>query len=311
MACVPAPGYQSAYNPPIPYTTIIAGGLRQAMAVFIQATLPSDHKRFTVNFSTAEGEDSDIALHMNARYDNRDRVVFNSRQSGQWKEEEMKKDMPFKAGKVFSMLFEITRNNYLVAANGNRFFEFAHRFPLDQVRWVSVSGDIIVQHLAILGCGPGVKGGLVLSALQTELIPVMGPPAVLPTVPFRANINGGMVPHRSVIVKGIPNGKSFVVNLKSGMTNDIAFHFNPRLNKGTLVRNSFVNGSWGQEETKVAKNPIKEGDYFELSIRAGQKAFKIFLNGSHQFDFEYRMFNLAQVDTLEAEGNVQLFYALI
>lgn len=280
------------------------------MAVFIQATLPKDYKRFTVNFSTAEGEEADIAFHMNARYDGRDRVIFNSRQSGQWQDEELKKDMPFKAGKVFSMVFEITQNNYLVAANGDRFFEFGHRIPLDQVRWVSVSGDIIVQHLAILGSGPGVKGSCVMSSLQAELIPVMGPPAVLPTVPFRANINGGMIPKRSVVLKGIPTGKSFFVNLKSGMTNDIAFHFNPRLNKGTLVRNSFLNGTWGQEDTNVTKNPVKQGDYFELSIRSGQKAFKIFMNGSHLFDFDYRMYNLAQVDTLEVEGDVKLYYVL-
>ncbi|CAI9553080.1 unnamed protein product [Staurois parvus] len=202
----------------------------------------------------------------------------------------MKKDMPFKAGKVFSIMFEITPNNYLIAANGDRFYEFGHRIPVDQVRWLSVSGDIIVQHLAILGCGTGVKGSLVMSPMQAELIPMMGPPALLPTVPFKANINGGMIPKRSVVVKGIPVGKSFSINLKNGSSSDIALHINPRLSKNALIRNSFVNGTWGQEETQVTKNPVKQGDYFELSIRSGQKSFKIFMNGSPLCDYGYRVF---------------------
>ncbi|KAM5146207.1 galectin-4-like [Mantella aurantiaca] len=308
MAFVPAPGYQPAFNPPIPYTTMIAGGLRVGMGVSIQATLPRDYNRFTINLTTCEGDDSDIALHMQARYDGRDRCIFNSRTNGQWQEEEMKKDMPFKSGKVFVILFEVTRNNYLISANGERFYEFGHRIPLEQVRWLSLSGDIVVQHLSILGSGAGVKGSLVMSPMQSDLIPMMGPPCLLPTVPFKAFLNGGMVPKRSVVVKGIPTGKNFIINLKCGYNNEIAFHFNPRLNKGTLVRNSFFNGTWGQEETEIAKNPIKQGDNFEVSIRSEEKKMKIFINGSHSFDFAHRIYNLAQVDTVEVEGDVKLFY---
>ncbi|XP_018432403.1 PREDICTED: galectin-4-like [Nanorana parkeri] len=295
MAYVPAPGYQSAFNPPIPYTTMIAGGLRPCMGVFIQATLPHDYKRFSVNFTTLEGDDSDIAFHVSARYDGRDRCVFNSRQSGQWQEEEIKKDMPFKAGKVFTMMFEITRNNYLLAANGERFYEYGHRIPLEQVRWLSVSGDIIVQHLAIIGAGTGTKG---VSNIDGHC-----------TLPFKGFINGGMIPKRSVVVKGIATGKNFVINLKAAFSNEIAFHLNPRFNKGTLVRNSFINGTWGQEDKQIAKNPLKQGDNFEISIRATEKKFEVFINGSHSFDFDYRMFNLAQVDTLEVDGEVKVFYA--
>lgn len=279
------------------------------MGVFIQATLPRDYNRFSVNFTTLEGDDSDIAFHISARYDGRDRCVFNSRQGGQWQEEEIKKDMPFKSGKVFTMMFEITRNNYLLAANGERFYEYAHRIPLEQVRWLTVSGDIMVQHLAIIGAGTGTKGSLLMSPMQAELIPIMGPPAILPTNPFKGFINGGMIPKRSVVVKGVPTGKNFVINLKAAFSNEIALHLNPRLNKGTLVRNSFINGTWGQEDKEIAKNPIKQGDNFEISIRSAQKTFKVFINGSLSFNFDHRMFNLAQVDTLEVDGDVKVLYA--
>lgn len=308
MSFVPAPGYQSAFNTPIPYTTMIAGGQRPGMCFFIQATLPRDYNRFAVNFKTAEGEDSDVPFHMNARYDGRDRVVFNSRVNGQWQEEEMKRDMPFKSGKVFTIIFEITPNNYLVAANGERFYEFGHRIPLEQVRWLSVTGDIVVQHLAILGNGTGTKGNLLMSPMQAELIPMMGPPAILPPVPYKVFLNGGMVPKRTVVVQGIPRGKGFSINLKVGFSNEIAFHLNSRLSKSILVRNSYINGTWGQEETAISKNPFKQGDNFEVSIRCSQKKFKIFINGSHAFDYDHRMHNLQQVDTLEVEGEVKVAY---
>ncbi|XP_063793998.1 galectin-6-like [Pseudophryne corroboree] len=313
MALVPAPGYQPEYNPPIPYTTLIAGGLRQGMAVCIQALTNSKSNRFTVNFATGDDEGSDIALHMNARYDGRDRVVFNSRQGGTWGDEELKKEMPFKVGKPFVILFEITRNNYLVSASGERFYEFAHRIPLENVLWLQVTGDVEVQSLNILGCGPGVKGTLVLSALQTQLLPMMGPAALNPTVPFKAAIRGGMVPRRSAVIKGLvkSNAKSFAINFKVGYSNEIAFHLNPRLNKSTVVRNSFVNGVWGEEEKDLAKNPFKHGEFFEISVRAGEKHFKVFINGCHSFNYANRMPNLQQVDCLEVEGDVKLIFVFI
>nr|DBA20679.1 TPA: hypothetical protein GDO54_017437 [Pyxicephalus adspersus] len=220
----------------------------------------------------------------------------------------MKREMPFKSGKVFVILFEITRNNYLVSANMERFYEFGHRIPMEHVNWLSVTGDIVVQTMSILGCGAGVKGNLVMSAMQANLIPMMGPPAILPTVPFKAFISGGMIPKRTLVVKGMPTGKNFVINLKCGYNNDIAFHLNPRLNKGTLVRNASLNGTWGQEETQIAKNPFKQGDNYEVSIRSAEKNFKVFINGSHSFDFDHRTFNLAQVDTVEVEGDTKLYY---
>ncbi|XP_068106696.1 galectin-4-like [Hyperolius riggenbachi] len=308
MAYVPAPGYQSAFNPPIPFTTMIAGGLRVGMGVSIQATLPKNYNRFAVNFTTAEGEESDCALHMNARYDGRDRVVFNTRRCGKWDEEEMKKDMPFKAGKPFIIQFEITRNNFLISSTGERFYEFGHRIPIEHVMWMSVTGDILVQELSILGCGQGVKGGLQLTAAQTGLLPMYGPPSLNPPVPYKSFINGGFIPKRTLVVKGVPTGKSFHINLKVGMNNDIPLHFNPRLNKGTLIRNSFLNGTWGEEETQVARNPFKQGEFFDVSIRCADKQYKVFINGSHALDFSHRMFSLAQVDTVEVEGDVKVFY---
>eukprot|EP00079_Xenopus_tropicalis_P029591 XP_012825110.1 PREDICTED: galectin-4-like isoform X2 [Xenopus tropicalis] len=304
MAYVPAPGYQPAYNPPIPYTSAIAGGLRPGMAVVIQAVPPSSCNRFAINFSTGQYDGSDVAFHINPRYDGRDRVVFNSLQGGTWEKEEMKREMPFKLGKVFLLIFEITPNNYQVTVNGSPFYEFAHRIPLERVSWIQVTGEITVQALCIIGNGPASGAG------GTKGAPMLGPPNLHPITPFKANIRGGMIPKRTVVIKGIvnSNAKTFQISFKVGYTNDIALHINPRLNKNTLVRNSFINGTWGEEEKDVVKNPFHQGEYFDISVRSGEKQFKVYVNGYHCFNYVHRLTNLQQIDTMEIDGDLKLCF---
>ncbi|KAM3910582.1 galectin-4-like [Leptodactylus fuscus] len=313
MAYVAPPGYQSAFNPPIPYCTVIAGGLRVGMVVCVQATLPSNYNRFAINFTTGQEDTSDTAFHMNVRYDGRDRCVFNTKEGGVWGAEEMKRDVPFKSGKIFMIMYEVTCNNYQVFANGAPYYEYGHRIPLAQVNTLQVAGDICVQHLSIVSNGPPVKGGLILSVAQSNLLPVFAPHNVNGTVPFTSPISGGMIPRRSVIMKGMvkSRAKSFTINFKVGFTNDVALHLNARLSKKTVVRNSFINGTWGEEETALAKNPFKEGEYFEISVRSGEKHFEVFVNGSHCFNFAHRLFNLQQVDKLEVDGDVNIMFVVI
>ncbi|KAM9323938.1 galectin-4 [Gastrophryne carolinensis] len=311
MAFVPAPGCQTVFNPPIPFTTTIAGGLRPSMGVTILATLEKSHNRFTVNLMTGETEASDIAMQMCARYDGADRVIFNTKRNGAWEKEEVKKQMPFKSGKQFIILFELTSNNYLVFVNGERFYEYEHRVSTDQVKWINVSGDIVVHALDILGVGPGTKGNMALIPAQVNLPPMMGPCYFNPTVPFKAQINGGFGPKRTVVICGVPTGKNFSINLKNGFSTDIPFHMNPRLNKGTLVRNSCIGNQWGKEELEVPKNPFKQGDYFSVSIRSGGTKYKVFINGSFSFEYESRMGSLNQVDTIEVGGTIMLAYVFL
>ncbi|XP_069800156.1 galectin-7 [Dendropsophus ebraccatus] len=157
MPYFPAIDYQADYNPPVPYTTKIPGGLRVGMVVCVQAKLPSNYNRWAINFATGQEESSDVAFHLNARYDGPECVVFNSKEDEVWGEEEMKEDVPFKSGKVFVVMFEITENIYQVFVNGAPFYEFGHRIPLESVQWLQVVGDITIQELSILGNGQDVK----------------------------------------------------------------------------------------------------------------------------------------------------------
>lgn len=48
-------------------------------------------------------------------------------------------------------------------------------------------------------------------------------------------------------------------------TRDIAFHLNPRVQEGIIVRNSKLGGDWGAEERELSYNPFREGEFFDVS----------------------------------------------
>lgn len=56
------------------------------------------------------------------------------------------------------------------------------------------------------------------------------------------------------------------INFKVSRSRDIAFHMNPRVRDGIVVRNSMIGGNWGQEDREASLNPFMEGQYFDVSI---------------------------------------------
>lgn len=315
MAFVPAPGYHPAYDPPVPYVTAITGGLRPGMQIYFRASLAKSCTRFIINLAAGQYEGSDIAFHFNPRYDGLDRTIFNSFQNNEWCEEEKKKGTPFKSGKQFELVYQITQNNYQVSVDGKPYHEFPQRIPLERVCWLQVKGDIVLHAVCIIGLAQGSassKGGFggLASAPGGILPPMKEPVWSNPTVPFSATLPGGMIPKRTVVIKGfVPSSaKSFQVNFKVSSTNDIGLHINLRFNKSTLIRNSFLNGVWGEEETTTGELPFKKGEHFDLSVRSGDQRFKVFVNGHHAFNFDLRYKNVQQIDTLEILGDIVLAY---
>lgn len=55
------------------------------------------------------------------------------------------------------------------------------------------------------------------------------------------------------------------INFLVSRSRDIAFHMNPRVREGIVVRNSMIGGNWGQEEREMSMNPFMEGQYFDVS----------------------------------------------
>uniref|UniRef100_H3BH55 Galectin n=1 Tax=Latimeria chalumnae TaxID=7897 RepID=H3BH55_LATCH len=326
MAFVPPPGYQPIYNPSIPYSGPIFGGVRPGMSIYVQGYIPQDTNRwFNINFACGQEEGSDIAFHFNPRFDGWDKVVFNSFQNNEWGDEEHKRDMPFSLDQNFELVFIVTPDYYQVNVNGQSYYQFNHRIPLERVEALQVAGNVMIQSINISGSrmAPGYEEALPVPSFPSGNLPwtppsfnvllqTMGGPAIYS--PQREELlcieKGVTLASRFLLVNGYvyTHTHTFHINLKASCNNDIALHINPRVSEGIVVRNSFLNGTWGEEERDLETNPFQPGQYFDLSVRCGNYRFKVFINGQPLFVYNHRLRPFEQVDTVEIEGDVAVSY---
>ncbi|XP_030826248.1 galectin-4 [Camarhynchus parvulus] len=317
MAFVPPPGYQPSYNPPLPYVAPVPGGLRPGMAVYVQGVVTPQPDWFRVNLATGPQEEADVALHVNARF-GAGVSVLNSRRGGHWGDEQRRDLHPLCPGGPFEMVISVTPEGYRVLVNGTFYEEFPHRLPPEQVTAVNVDGDLELHSASVLGGGgafpPRVPDAPQVTPIYPDCnLPVMQqPPTLHPPVPFIATIPGGLIPKKTIIIKGfVPHhANRFHINLRAGPGGDVVLHLNPRMDEGdAVVRNSFLGGGWGHEERDIGCcSPFQRGRYFDLSIRCGNHRFKVFVEGQPLFDFHHRVPAGPHVDVLEIEGDVVLSY---
>ncbi|EFN82261.1 galectin-9 isoform X1 [Harpegnathos saltator] len=117
-------------------------------------------------------------------------------------------------------------------------------------------------------------------------------------------------PTSAVIITGyIPeNASRFSVNLTCKTPGNIALHFNPRLDRGYIVRNTKVRGSWDDEETCSPASPsgciFRRNAYAHITIFCTNNAFQIGVNGEHFCAFSYRM-PLEEITALEVNGTIE------
>ncbi|XP_049643437.1 galectin-4-like [Suncus etruscus] len=314
MTFVPAPSYLPNYNPALPFNKTIPGGLKVGMAIYIEGVPKKDTKRFLVNFALGPEPEADITFHINPHFDSEDKVAFNSQQSGQWGKEQMKNSFPFKEGERFELLVMVMQEHYKVTVNGNPFYEFLHRMPFQDVTHLHVHGDLVVQSINFINCSSGPGQGAVKSNLISDIqFYTEGSPVYNPPVPFVVNLQGGLTPNRTFVIKGFItlSADRFAINFRLGATGDIALHISPHIQEGVVVRNSFLNGKWGAEEKDTSFNPFGPGKSFDLYIRTSSTGYQVFGNGQYMFDFQHRISSLNTINLLEITGDVLLSYVQV
>ncbi|XP_066511770.1 galectin-4-like [Hoplias malabaricus] len=86
-------------------------------------------------------------------------------------------------------------------------------------------------------------------------------------IPYVGKIPGDLKPGMAFYFQGVvhPDASRFNIHLKSGQNedDDIAFHFNPRMNSSSTVFNSRRNGQWENEET-FNWCPTPKGSAFDI-----------------------------------------------
>ncbi|XP_051900193.1 galectin-4-like isoform X6 [Pristis pectinata] len=300
---------QPVYNPIIPFTGSILGGLQDGKLVIIQGQVPGHAKRFGVDFmcGCCEKPRSDVAFHFNVRYDE-STVVCNTLERERWGTEERKPHIPINAGSYFELIVKTQSYCFQVSVNGQHFLEYNHRLPLVRVDTLKISGDVHVN--AITFKNPNVPPAYPPPAYTpSQAFASTSTPVTVsnPVVPYQAYI-GSILPQQLIKVIGTVKVKShrFTVNLIASYSDNIALHINQRFDENAVVRNSRINLNWGTEERGLPFLPFIPGQTFEMQIHIQPTCYKVLVNGRHLFNFNHRVQPLNQIDKLEVTGDVTL-----
>lgn len=279
-------------DPVIPYTGPIPGGLHPGEIIIIQGTVPPEADRFQVDLSSgcSTKPRSDVALHFSPRFSDSPCVVCNSLLQEEWGKEETLHQLPYKRGAPFETIILVHKNGFKVAVNGTHLLEYKHRMPVTRVDTFSVSGNVRVHAI----------GYIPNSAIYSESGDL--------GLPYKGSILKGLSPGQHITIKGQVSAypHSFTINLCNSKNENVALHLNPRMKSGVFIRNSYLDGSWGQEERELPFFPFSPGEYFEILLLCQPHQFKLAVNGSHLLEFRHRAQDLSSIDQLEIMGDLEL-----
>ncbi|XP_026463477.1 galectin-4-like isoform X3 [Ctenocephalides felis] len=292
--------------------------LKTGSIIEVRGYLPEDSERFAINLCSGEAGE-DIAFHFNPRL-SQNYVARNSRRTGEWGQEESASALPFtiRRGAEFVITIFVAKDDYLVAVNGEHFCGFAFRAPLKITKLVRVTGDvrdIRVQQRSsdyypevlpdILDVQSQCENENELQTSNKENLPV----------PYLASIPTEFLAGKQLQIRGrlkiLPH--SFFINIQSTAYiyphPQILLHINPRFGEvggvHTIIRNSWLNGSWGVEERSPVKN-FCPGKYFEMGIKADLGFYTITVNGIIVAEFRSRV-SCTLAKYLYIQGDVEIY----
>ncbi|XP_053533823.1 uncharacterized protein LOC108264058 isoform X2 [Ictalurus punctatus] len=314
MLPIPSEVSHQVIHPILPHVGTIGDRLKPEMAVFFQGALPAHPKEFEINFQTGQSDSDDIAFHFNPRIGKH--VYLNSFRNGSWEKEECVSDELFTKGAGFYMFVVISSEGYEVYVNGLQHCMFNHRVPLKNISTISIYGDVTISIygfidnwsksfnftdlLKITGMGSSFS----------SLLPILSEvshPVILPALPYVGTIRGGIRSDTAVFFQGtLPaHAKMFAINFQTGQSDsdDIAFHFNPRIGKHVYL-NSFRNASWEKEETAPDKLFTK-GAAFNMFVVISSEGYEVYVNGVQLCIFKHRI-PLESISTLAIFGDISV-----
>lgn len=245
----------------------IPQGMEKNDLVVVKGFFFAEGERFQVNLIKGNSLDDDIALHFNPRRD-QEVVVVNSREGGDWEEEERHPLPPAMTKMVpFEVQILAKQDKFKIYANDKKVCKFRARDDIEDIRSINVSGDAYVYEVKLL------------RRLDE---------------PFLDTVPGKLEPGNWIQVVGAPDDDAdrFSVNLQCGPDHEhdpIALHFNPRFPEGVVVRNSRDGDGWGSEERDQPYFPFEQEDRFELMFVMLHHGIRVFVNHRHFTDFGFRM----------------------
>ncbi|XP_067224608.1 galectin-9-like isoform X1 [Chanodichthys erythropterus] len=275
------------FNPSVPFTTPIQGGLKDGMIITVCGRVLPDANRFDVDFLYG----SDHVLHFNPRYDGGSGlVVHNTLQKGIWGSEENKSQTPFPRGQTFALQIFVTQGSYKISTNGKPFSEFEHRMPFSWADTFRIVGKVELSLVAFQRVAPPH------AACSGSFM-----------VPYKSVIPGGLQPGKVIIIHGVisPQANRVVISLRH--KHGIAFAYSPRFDENVVVRNTYQDGQWGAEERSELL-PYKRGALMQVTIFCSHHQYEVFVNGEKTHTYKHRYTKLEEIDVLDIRGDMQLTF---
>ncbi|XP_041772311.1 galectin-7-like [Anopheles merus] len=117
-------------------------------------------------------------------------------------------------------------------------------------------------------------------------------PIFNPEMPCLGAILGGLQPGKKIIVQGTLTADRFNINLQYGPEvdprDDTALHLSIRPGDRRIVRNTYVDQCW-QDEERSGGCPISVGEPFTLEISVKDTHYSIRFNDEKYCTFSHRM----------------------
>ncbi|XP_066506840.1 galectin-9-like isoform X2 [Hoplias malabaricus] len=139
------PPYSPPPTYPMPYKTIMQGGLYSGRTIIVQGFVNHDADRFCINLRYNSG----VAFHFNPRF-NENVVVRNSLLQDSWGPEERTGGMPFYRGQPFMVSIICDTQCFRIMISGAQMFTYNHRyFLLQQIDILEVEGNVSLSCVSV------------------------------------------------------------------------------------------------------------------------------------------------------------------
>ncbi|XP_025753878.1 galectin-4 isoform X22 [Oreochromis niloticus] len=143
---LPGMSGQPVYNPPVPYSSIIQGGMFPKRTIVIRGMVPYGAHKLSIKFLVSRSRD--VAFHIHPRF--REGIVLrNSMIGGNWGQEEREMSMnPFMEGQYFDMSIRCGNQRFKVFVNGQHLFDFFHRWQsFNEIDMLEIEGDVQISYI--------------------------------------------------------------------------------------------------------------------------------------------------------------------
>lgn len=246
----------------------------QSLVVKGQAT----NETFVINLATSPSieECKEVILHASFRVKEKV-VVVNTLRDGTWGKEERHK-LAIDKGAQFNIRIRSHQDKFEIFVNSKSIGSFEYRLPLAAVTHVQILGDLVLNAV-------GWEGNYYC-------------------VPYQMKIPNHFSRQSKLFLTLVPQDDERIdINFLVG-DEDIAFHFNPRFNKGKTVLNSYFGGKWGTE-VFVDKFPFVRKQVVDILFISENEQIAVYVDGNPYCTFAHRI-DPSKIDGLRINGAMEL-----